>query len=268
MELNNCVIRHVTGDELRELITDVPRSWRSVSADVALVAEFDEPKLVLPWDSEDDRPTSPRYERFATLVDDFLRAASCFRAGPISCPAIHVLSEYSFILPMEQVRVRADAGSEGPWPLQEAQYEQFRQCIDAVSGNMHPSLELATNRLRMAETRTDPIDKLLDAAIGLESILLHEVGVRNRGELRYRLSLRYAALARGNKLTAFKNARAVYDERCNAAHGSTADPALADAAAEMLREMIRVFLDEAASPRYTVPYYWEALVLNGSARTE
>jgi hypothetical protein len=60
--------------------------------------------------------------------------------------------------------------------------------------NIHPTLEMACQRLVDATRRTKPRDSIVDAVIGLESILLVEIGEKYRGEARFRFSLNHAFL--------------------------------------------------------------------------
>lgn len=80
--------------------------------------------------------------------------------------------------------------------------------------NIHPSIEMACQRLVDAARRTKPRDSIVDSAIGLESILLADVGERQRGENRFRFSINYASLfPAADRTDAFKTARDLYDLR-------------------------------------------------------
>ena len=55
--------------------------------------------------------------------------------------------------------------------------------------------KLALSRLSEAERRLNPIDSIIDSIIGLESILLNDIGNKNtQGELRFRFALNYASM--------------------------------------------------------------------------
>src|SRR5207253_2441648 len=85
-----------------------------------------------------------------------------------------------------------------------------------VFAPLHPSLEMACRRLADAVVRPRARDKILDAVVGLEAILLAAAGKEEyRGELRYRFSINYSSLQSSPKerYQAFLLARNMYDLR-------------------------------------------------------
>ncbi len=70
----------------------------------------------------------------------------------------------------------------------------------------------------------DFADQAIDLGIALEALLLHELGKEDRGELRYRLSLRGAWLGGGDeqeRAEIQRTLKAVYDLRSRAVHAGT-----------------------------------------------
>ena len=134
---------------------------------------------------------------------------------------------------------------------------------------IHPSLEMACQRLVDSSRRTKPRDGIIDAVIGLESILLTDVGEKQRGENRFRFSLNYASLSPLDKRKeAFNTARGLYDLRSLIAHGgqpSTKEkingqdmslPEIAALARSILRAIITRFLPNATSPDFMTENFW------------
>jgi hypothetical protein len=135
--------------------------------------------------------------------------------------------------------------------------------------NMHPSLEIACQRLVDATRRTKPRDGIVDAVIGLESILLVEVREKQRGETRFRFSLNYASLfPAAERPDAFNTARDLYDLRSVIAHGGEPKQKdkingkemtlheIAPLARSILRETLAKFMPNSAKPDFLTGGYW------------
>lgn len=135
------------------------------------------------------------------------------------------------------------------------------------------AMEMACGRLADAEIRTRPHDRLVDAVIGMEALLLAALGKDDRkGELRYRFSLHYSLLfgSPEERYRAFRVAKDLYDLRSTIAHGGSLKDdefrvgeerlKLADAAkraTEGLRTVIRRFLPQAKAAPYKKPDFWD-----------
>lgn len=129
---------------------------------------------------------------------------------------------------------------------------------------VHPTLRVAASRLSSASIRTDARDRIIDAVIGLEALLLADTGdEKYRGELRFRFSVNYALLCddKATREQAFLAARTMYDLRSAIAHGSSAegqktkvggveltDAQCAEKVTEMLRSVFDRFLESPLSP--------------------
>jgi hypothetical protein len=135
--------------------------------------------------------------------------------------------------------------------------------------DIHPTLEMACQRLVDSGRRTKPRDGIVDAVIGLESILLVEIGDRYRGETRFRFSLNYASLfSASDREKAFYTARDLYDLRSQIAHGG--EPRgnvkigskelnlyeIAAMARSILRETLAKFMSDSAKPAFLADRYW------------
>jgi len=142
----------------------------------------------------------------------------------------------------------------------------------ALFSSLHRALEMACNRLMDATRRNKHRDSIVDAVIGLESILLSEIGDTSyRGETRLRFSLNYSTLFSSpeERKKAFGIARDLYDLRSKIAHGEAVTESqtvpvgegmpineAAMLARSVLRNTIKRFLGNAASPEFVQAGYW------------
>jgi hypothetical protein len=97
--------------------------------------------------------------------------------------------------------------------------------IDAA--RRHYALRIPLDRLDRANRMRDLADNSIDLGIALEALLLHDLPGRDRGELRFRLSLRCAWLAGGNpteRASFQKTLRDAYDLRSSAVHEGAIEP--------------------------------------------
>jgi hypothetical protein len=138
--------------------------------------------------------------------------------------------------------------------------------------NIHSTLEIACQRLVDAGQRAKPRDSIMDAVIGLESILLTDAGdPKYRGELRNRFSMNFSTIVPNGRLDAFRLARDLYDLRSAIAHGGSIERQVkiggkdmtiieaSNLAKETLRKTIQSFKDHPDKPRYLAENYWLSL---------
>lgn len=133
------------------------------------------------------------------------------------------------------------------------------------------AMEIACSRLADAETRTKPHDKIIDAVVGMEALLLHKLNA----ELSFRFALRYSTLFETSDEVrdAFRLGRDLYKLRSTVVHGGKANDfyqigheklALSDAAhraVESLRHLVRHFLPQAKRAPYKDDAFWENSIL-------
>lgn len=139
--------------------------------------------------------------------------------------------------------------------------------------NLHPSIEMACQRLLDSVGRSEARDSIVDSVIGLESILLINVGEEKyRGETRYRFALNYASMSASaeDKYEAFRFARDLYDARSAIVHGKNHGAWTeirlgkekmplhqgAKKASSALRSTIKHFLNEKGRPAFLAEDYW------------
>jgi hypothetical protein len=144
--------------------------------------------------------------------------------------------------------------------------------------NIHPTLEMACQRLVDAARRTKPRDSIVDVVIGLESVLLVGGDKKEQGEKRFRFSLNYASLfPPSEREAAFYTARDLYDLRSQIAHGGEPKGKvkisgkemtlheIAPLARSVLRETLAKFMPNSSKPDFLAERYWmtRALGLGG-----
>lgn len=94
--------------------------------------------------------------------------------------------------------------------------ERFVEIHKSLAANRRDAIEIATLRLHDAETRTSPVDALLDAVIGLEVLL----NPNDRSELAFRVALNYAFLGNENERRyRYENVRDIQVTRNRLVHG-------------------------------------------------
>lgn len=113
------------------------------------------------------------------------------------------------------------AASRKPNPLDgKAVAKLFRQ-FQKMSSPEQKVMRIALDRLNQALRRQNLVDKAIDLGIALEVILLHGINEGDRGEMRYRSSVRGATFLGENKAERaqiFNRLRDTYDLRSAAVH--------------------------------------------------
>jgi hypothetical protein len=147
---------------------------------------------------------------------------------------------------------------------------------DLEQAHTRSEVEPALRRFRFAAERSRPDDEIVDLMIASESLFLHEIGTRDRGELRFRISTRAAALLGATldeRLRLSKFMRGAYDVRSAIAHGGTPGddvlrdlegeratiPAVADDLEDVLRRALQAALRALARRQRFPPEAWEKL---------
>lgn len=211
---------------------------------------------------------------FKTKVEKAILGMRTFKAGPIGYGTVQLApARYTpYILGIGQWFGDAYVPI-GSYRLEADEVESLEQHVTYFQTPLHSSLQAACRRLSSAEIRIDLQDKLFDAVVGLEAILLTEVsGDKYRGELRYRFALNLAALYDNPKarLDHFLIGKKLYDLRSTVAHGGLLEVAniaygserlslaqVATRACELLRAIVKKFLPEADNPPYARAAFWQ-----------
>lgn len=158
----------------------------------------------------------------------------------------------------------------GNYYIHENEVEPLQSYISSIYPVSEPIMKLACRKLADAETRHNAQDRLLDAIIGLEALLLSDISDKKYiGETRYRFALNYSSLPSDHPRDCFEIARDLYDARSNIVHGGRLMDGevkvgnetlnlneVARRACAILRDVIKHFLPLAKESPYTNPNYW------------
>jgi len=113
------------------------------------------------------------------------------------------------------------AASKKPETLDKKAVAELFSHFQKLDSREKDVMRIALARLNQALRRQNTVDKAIDLGIALEVMLLHGVGDDDRGEMRYRSSIRGATFLGGNKtnrLKTFTLLKAAYDLRSKAVH--------------------------------------------------
>jgi hypothetical protein len=154
-----------------------------------------------------------------------------------SCRVMGVFGGYSVGLPPP------------PWPFNldkpSVVHPEDIEAIKSLTGHvpkLNEEFPIAVTRFTSTTERSNPSDRLIDANIGLENMLLQGI----RDELAFRLALRGAWLLAdtpSSRLTEYKQLQRIYRARSVVVHGSpksaSPEPEIVDAAIDSLRRVLR-----------------------------
>jgi len=274
---NALSIRRLSDDEVSELHGGP--YWSAARPSVSLheisgfavVAQITEPKRF----GDSSMVQSSEFAKLTTSLDQVLLALRTFKSGQTGLSVIQ-------IIPPDFLGFRSSLSRIGDLPvppfgagfqLSASEVEHFREHAARLFSPLDPAIELACSRLSDAEARNRYQDRLLDAVIGLEAVLLVSVGTDDRrGELTNRFALNFSTLHDGAKerFRQYLIARDMFGHRSTIAHGGDIKGdnlklgdekvTLIDAANRacgMLRFVIRRFLPEGASPTFRRERWWE-----------
>lgn len=274
---NGVTIRRLNEEEVSEIyggrvefLATMPRP--NLLHEFAFVGEFEEPKIV-GESLESLTAGSLAYSEVLKALNRTILALRTFKKGQIGYNTILLLPRTFCPIPLGGKVYRSEYVPHGGYGLSAEEMQPFREHASYIFAELHPSLEMACSRLSDAEIRFQSSDRLVDAVIGLETVLLANYGKEEyRGEMRYRFSLNYSTLfdSPEDRYQAFSTAKLMYDLRSKIVHGSQvkADKVKvankevnlsveSEKACEMLRLTVRRFLPNASNPPYTRANYWE-----------
>lgn len=146
------------------------------------------------------------------------------------------------------------SASSKPAELDGEEIARLFNCYENFQHSDKDVMRVSLDRLSQAIRRQSVVDKAIDLGIALEVMLLHRIGENDRGEMRFRSSIRGATFLGGKKserLKTFKLLKDAYDLRSRAVHsgvlkkakkGSPPEKVLEDTAgtcARIARKLIR-----------------------------
>lgn len=217
----------------------------------------------------------PALEDVRGNIERVVTALRVLRGSPVGVIAMHLTPRTFYPIPYPYSRSVGDEHvPRGGYQLSATDVPEIARIAEALHRGPPRALAMACRRLSSAAVRLDPADRLVDAVIGMEAILL--AGMSQKTELRYRFALHYARVCADGMARegAFRFARDIYDLRSKVVHGEAFDgpikvgdanlapDAAADAAREALRSLVKRFLHAAPAGRpFTEPQFWHDLVL-------
>jgi hypothetical protein len=159
--------------------------------------------------------------------------------------------------------------------------EDFISVYNKSWGPCEKAFSFAAKRLSYAEGRFDAYDSIVDAVVGMESVLLAAIDGSDRGELGYRFALNYATffLDYDSRFAAFGLAKALYNARSAIVHGDEKrlrtknfkeinpnDPTASGCALVAKRVLRQLLLELLFTQRIDVtkPDEWHRRVLSGN----
>lgn len=237
--------------------------------DFCIEGETEEPKLFGDLKG-DERPAK---DPVKGSLDKAILCLRTFKGGHVGYDYIHFYPVTFCPLPLLSVGYGDLYVPFGSYILKAEECGPLAEHAKMVFGVSEPSMEMACSRLADAETRKKPRDRLVDAVIGMEALLLAGLGKEARkGELRFRFSLHYSTLfgTPEERHRAFRVAKRLYDLRSMISHGSTLSdkafsvgdeklklPEAAKRACERLRHLVRHFLPTVSQAPYRKHAFWE-----------
>lgn len=267
------VLRPLTDDEMTQLhggvLTGIPRTGAFPLHGFAFSGEVREAKEPGTTRSE---PQPAVRDSLETRLKRLVLGLRTFKAGPVGYDAIHFIGKgiQSWLSGRSSLGYGNEYVPSGIYKISDAEVEPLQKHMRLVAAALHASLEAACGRLAAAQARTEPRDKLIDAVVGLEAILLANKGdERYRGEMRFRFAMNYAVLHElpEGRYGQFNIARNFYDLRSRLVHGEQVNEHeigdqtmslrdAADKACETLRITVGRFLPGARRPEYLGSNYW------------
>ncbi len=273
-------IRQMTDDELTELYGRrivLPGSMGDFSVQrCAFITKIN--TRVTTTNDAGPLPSEPFVE-LNQMLQRIELAFRTFKSGPIGIQGQWISStDNNPLIPGTTSRRHLDYIPLGAYELCPDEVHDFLKHYRLLKAVHHPALEMACQRLAIAGVRSDPRDKIIDSAIGMEAILL---GGKDQGELRYRFSMNYASLFEKpeERMEKFREARDIYDIRSKLVHGSELSDisigkrkfSLKDAAlhvTETLRSLVKRLLRDSNPNLYFGDDYWKSRILGLSQQSQ
>lgn len=193
-------IRHLTDEEVSNIVGGpvtmlaVLPGWRGHSMpECALTGEFDEPKIT----GDVEVAESPAFAKAEADIARAMLALRTFKAGRVGCDGIRLTPRFFVPIAFGMMISGTEHVPFGNYQLSAEEVTPLREHATAIFANLHSSLDVACSRLADAELRLQDRDRVIDAVIGLEAILLAELGKGKKeyvGESRFRFALNYSTL--------------------------------------------------------------------------
>ncbi len=222
------------------------------------------------------------FEEPQTSIGHLLSVLRLFRTGRVSVAGT-IATTSQWFAPMAATYRRGDARppyNNTTYELGEIEvgdFANFYAACGSIAVRRSKGLEMAVRRLDYSSERQRADDRIIDLMIAGEALFLGQDRASERGELRYRLSLRAAVFSPTDDWSArqlFTLYRTAYDARSTVAHGSSRDQwelpdgrmvtlgVLAEEVAKQLRRAIKRAIEQCATTRRQFYVDWESLILS------
>lgn len=234
----------------------------------AFEGELDEPKTL----GGDHPPGETIGSRAQAVLDKGVLSLRTFKDGHIGYDYVHFRPVTFCPIGLFTQGVGDKYIPFGSYSLSQAEYEPLIAHAMLIFASSEPAMEMACSRLAEAQNRAKSRDRIVDAVIGMESLLLAALGKEDRrAELSFRFSMNYAMLygTPEERHNAFRMARDLYGLRSSIAHGSSLDANKVKIAGETLtlsnagklattalRTVITYFLTKEGA-KYKKSDYWQ-----------
>jgi hypothetical protein len=236
-----------------------------------LEGKLDQPKIY-----GNKRPGGETMQaRAKAVLDRAVLALQTFKGGPVGYDCIHFRPVAFCPIGFFNIQGAGDKYVPfGSYAITTGDCELLTAHAQLIFTCSESAMEMACSRLADAENRTRVEDRIVDAVIGMEALLLAGIDDR-KTELSFRFSLNYAMLfPKSERQNAFRVARDLYNLRSTIAHGSSLDKckllkiagekklSISEAgtrATAALRTIIRHFLTSLPEkgPQYKSPEFWQ-----------
>lgn len=232
---NGVTIRRMTEQEATRLYGGLFPAFKS---SVGPTGEFlFAGQFIQPLASHDNAPTADRLRNVPLeSIRSVERAMMTFKAGPVIHEWIAVTLAKPSPIGTQSIGLDKVSGkTTGTYEIDQSEIPDLIEEFTLLETVQFPALSLACARLVDSERRTSAIDSLMDAVIGLESLLLDG---SDREGLRFRFALNYATfesdMDSATKQARFKQALAVYKIRSQVVHAGTTSEKHYDFAGERM----------------------------------
>lgn len=270
---DDLVIRRLSEDEVSQhhggpidTIGFIRSQWAG-PYEFVLEGEFDEPKLL----GRNHPAGESMTERAKSKADKALLSLRTFKGGQVGYDFLRFRATKFCPLGLFSVGCGEFVPS-GSFFLDSTDLDLLEKHAYLIFGCEEKAMEMACSRLADAEHRTRIEDRIVDAVIGMESLLLGGLDKEaRRGELSFRFALNYSMIFNTPEARqiAYKQARDLYGLRSTIAHGHTLGNdtvrvgdekmTLGDAgvrATTVLRDIIKYFLPQKGAP-YKNADFWQ-----------
>lgn len=230
--------------------------------------EFEQPKLL----GQVHPPGETMSETAREILNKAVLCLRTYKEGCVGYDYIHFRPTKFCPLGLFSVGLGDKYVQFGSYSLGETDFAPLAEHAKLIFGCKERAMEMACSRLADAQNRTRPEDRIVDAVIGMEAILLAGLAKEDRrGELSFRFSLNYSTIFQvpEEREHAYRVARDLYGLRSMIAHGASIDEdkikiageklslsAAASKATAVLRGIISNFLPQNGAP-YRRPEYWQ-----------